>query len=70
MFEENQIIEFMLNGKKRYGVIDLVKEDVYLLWVNQIIYKGGYVCKYSDVKTNYGKMTIDEFRDAFPEFNI
>jgi len=69
MFEENQIVHFIaVDGKKRYGVIDIVKEDS--LWISQIIYKGGYVCQYAEVITNYGFMSIDEFRDKYPEFNI
>lgn len=69
MFEEKQIVKFISSdGKKRFGVVDIVKEDS--LWVSQIIYKGGYVCKYQDVITNYGFMSIDEFRDSYPECNI
>jgi len=68
MFKEKQIIQFMSSGKKRYGIIDLVKEDS--LWVRQIIFKGGYVCKYDEVIMNYGFISVDEFRDAYPECNI
>ena len=69
MFTEKQIVKFLSgDGKKRFGVIDIVKEDS--LWVSQIIFKGGYVCKYENVIENYGLLSIDEFRDKYPECNI
>lgn len=67
-FEEKQIIGFTVGGKIKFGVIDIVKENS--LWVCQIIYRGGYVCQHTDVITNYGLISVDEFRDKFPEHNI
>ncbi len=69
IFEEKQIVNFVsADGKNRFGVVELIKEHT--LWISQIIYKGGYVSRKEDIIWNFGVMTVDEFRNKYPEHNI
>lgn len=63
-----QVIKFKYNDDVKYGTIDVVNTET--VWVNQINYKGGYVCQIKDIINNYGIMTHLEFRDKFPECSI
>ena len=67
IYAVGKVLSFNHLGKKRYGVIDVVKSDS--LWVNQVAYKGGYVCKIEDI-IKYYDVSIRDFRDKFPECNI
>ena len=61
------VVAFNYCGKKKYGVIDVIKSDA--LWLNQISYKGGYVCKVEDVIKKYN-IGVDEFIEQYPERRI